>query len=140
MGALYGQNNSDLVIPGGVGRVINTPDTNPEFKPLAAATLWMDINSDGKSWDPGLFAGYMTAMGASEEVTVITQLSMNPDVTDVIAIAPRLKYHLGTHTWIGAEYMWTKAGWGKSFDNFGAPSEVENYTNHRLLLSLRYHF
>jgi hypothetical protein len=140
MGALYGQNNSDIVIPGGVGRVVNTPDSDPEFKPLASATFWIDINSTNKTWDPGFFAGYLKAMGASEEVTVIPGLSLKPDVADVIAIAPRLKYHIGTHTWIGAEYMWTQAGWGKSYDSYGAPSEVENYTNHRLLLSLRYHF
>ncbi len=154
MGALYGQNSSDLVIPGGVGRVVNTPDSNPEFNPLASATFWIDINSTNKTWDPGFFAGYLKAMGATEEVTVIPGLSLNPDVTDVIAIAPRLKYHIGSHTWIGAEYMWTQAGRAKktmtttetetititSYDSYGAPADVKNYTNHRLLLSLRYHF
>lgn len=139
--ALYGDNLSELAIPGGVGRVKGSTNENPEFASLATGTLWADINSDREKWDPGFFIGYMKALGASKEVTVEKSISpFHPDVTNVLSVAPRIKYHVNKYTWIAFEYMYTEADWGSTYDNYGVPQNLKSYVNHRTLLSFRYHF
>jgi len=139
-GAIYGQNLSEMAITGGTGRVIGSPDENPEFALLATATAWVDINRRSNSWDPGIFAGYMQALGTSREVVVIDALSFHPDVNNVVKIAPRIRHHLNSNTWIGLEYMLTSAAWGRSFNVNGVPENLTNHVNHRPLGSFRYNF
>jgi hypothetical protein len=137
---MYVDNISEMAVPGGVGRVVGSTNENPEFVFLKTATLWTDIKSNNTTWDPGFFIGYLKALGNSKEVDVVKELSFHPDVTDVLSVAPRILYHVNSHTWIGLEYMYTQAAWGSSYDSNGAPIDLKDYVNHRTLLSFRYNF
>lgn len=137
MGGIYGGNLSEMVMLGGVGQSVADDD----FIPIEAGSLWTDVhtnNSDG--WQPGLFAGYTTVLGAREEILVFPELSRSEGkVEAVYGVSPRLKYIVG-NAWIGAEYLFTMASWGNLYGNYGIPENTGDYINHRLLLSLRYNF
>lgn len=139
-GALYGQNISEMVIPGGVGRRSSSSADNPDYLPLATATLWLDADRRMERWDPGIFVGYMQALGASEPVEVVEALSFDAGISQVFTLAPRVKYHFTPRLFAGAEYMYARAGWGQGYDDHGLPVDVLNFSNHRMLFSMRYSF
>ncbi len=139
-GIVYGGNLTEHVMPGGVGRVTASSGPKPEFKPIITQSLWFDISSTGKTWDPGFFAGYLTNLGASENVTVVNELGRDLQVGEVWAISPRIRYLLGSHVWVGVEYLYTNAGWGTSYNAKGKPENMDNFVNQRAMLSFRYTF
>ncbi|TCO08371.1 hypothetical protein [Natronoflexus pectinivorans] len=139
-GALYGENTSELAMPGGVARTLASTPENPEFIPLAYGSLWTDMERHSATWSPGVFVGYTEALGASENVDGATAFGRDTRVANVFTISPRLRYHINTATWVALEYMYTEAGWGNSYDEKGVPSDVKTYANNRILLSMRYTF
>ncbi|MGQ1947225.1 DcaP family trimeric outer membrane transporter [Geofilum sp. OHC36d9] len=140
-GALYGDNLTEHVMPGGIGLVAGSDATNPEYDPMRIATCWIDINSNSKKWIPGFFAGYLNNRGASKEITVEPYFSRNPEVKDVLSISPRIRYHLTPQASLNLEYLYSQAGWGHgTYDANGIPQNVKNYVNHRTLLAVRYTF
>lgn len=139
-GTIYGGNLTEHVIPGGVGRVIGTSEENPEYKPLNTGSYWFDMGTNSKTWDPGLFAGYLKNYGASENIEVINSLGRDSDIASVLIFSPRIRYLIGTHVWVGVEYIYNKAAYGSSFTPKGKPENTTSYVNHRSILSLRYSF
>ena len=137
MEGIYGGNLSEMVMLGGVGRAIS----DAEYIPVRTASVWTDIHGNNtEGFQPGFFAGYTANMGAAEEVVVMEAFSRSGGkVASVFALSPRIKYIMGK-AWIGLEYMMTSAEWGEDFDRYGVPEDTESYTNHRVLLSLRYNF
>ncbi|WP_291861697.1 DcaP family trimeric outer membrane transporter [Marinilabilia sp.] len=137
MEGIYGSNLSEMVMLGGVGQSIADND----FVALETGSIWTDIqgnNTDG--FQPGIFAGYTANMGSAEEVVVVSELSRSKgQVASVFAVSPRVKYLMGK-AWVGLEYLLTSASWGNNFDNYGVPTDTDDYINHRVLLSLRYNF
>ncbi len=137
MEGLYGGNLSEMVMLGGVGQSV----VDGNYIPIETASIWTDIHGNNTNgFQPGIFAGYTANMGAAEEVNVIKELSRSKGkVASVFAVSPRLKYIMG-NAWVGAEWLVTTAEWGDDYNNFGVPRDTGTYTNHRLLLSLRYNF
>jgi len=128
-------------MPGGVG-LLQSPDSinKPEYKPLSVVTAWLDINSKSTTWDPGVFFGYLENLGASDKISVVENYSRDPLLANIWVISPRLRYHVTPQACVGLEYSYTQAEWGNSEDNYGKPQNVENFHNHRTLLSVRYNF
>ncbi|ASB49247.1 DcaP family trimeric outer membrane transporter [Alkalitalea saponilacus] len=139
-GALYGENLSEVAMPGGVARTTASTPENPEFKPLAYGSMWTDMERHSATWSPGVFVGYTEALGASENVDGSSIFGRDPSVTNIFSIAPRLRYHINSVTWVAVEYMYTEAGWGASYTSKGVPSEVTKYANNRVMMSMRYTF
>jgi hypothetical protein len=140
-GALFGDNLTEHIMPGGIGLVASSDSINPEYDPMSIATCWLDINSTLKKWDPGFFAGYLSNLGSSKEITVESDFSRNPEVKHVLSISPRLRYHITPQASVNMEYLYSQAGWGDgTYDLNGIPQNVKNYVNHRTLLSVRYTF
>lgn len=139
-GTIYGGNLTEHVMPGGVGRVKSSSDDNPKYKSQYTGSYWVDMAATMKNWNPGLFAGYLKNYGASEEINVISDLSRDPNIGDLIVITPRMKYLIGQHAYIGLEYIFTRAGYGSSYTEKGKPVGLKNYINHRTMLSFRFTF
>lgn len=150
-GAVYGDNLTEHVMPGGVGLLQSSdPINKPEYKPLSVVTAWLDINSKSTTWDPGFFIGYLKNLGASDKISIVDSFSRDPRLANLWVISPRLRYHVTPQACVGIEYSYTQAGWGGTeilnntevakFDNYGKPQNVENFHNHRTLLSVRYNF
>ncbi len=135
MEGIYGGNLSGMAMPGGVGKTVGG-----EYKPLHTGSLWMGLQSNRmQGWQPGLFMGWLHNTGAGTPVTVVEELSRDPKIAVIYGLSPRLKYIFG-NVWAGAEWLWTTAEWGDSFDAYGVPENTLPFENHRFLLSLRYNF
>ncbi|MDG5799312.1 DcaP family trimeric outer membrane transporter [Marinilabiliaceae bacterium ANBcel2] len=140
-GGIYGGNLTEHVIPGGVGEVIESSGTNsPEYEALKVATLWSDLEVMNETWRPGFFTGYLNRLGSSDEVDVIDDLSMDPGLSSLFVVSPRIRYVLADHINITLEYYFSRAGWGEEFDYYGVGDDVSYYNNHRSLLSFKYLF
>ena len=142
-GGVYGDNLTEHIMPGGVGLLQSSdPINKPEYIPLSVFSTWLDINSKSTKWDPGLFVGYLKNLGASDKISVEEDLSRDPRLANIWVISPRLRYHVTPQACVGLEYSYTQAGWGElnQFDDYGKPQNVENFHNHRTLLSVRYNF
>lgn len=139
-GTIYGGNLTEHVMPGGVGRVTSSTEENPKYKPLNTGSYWFDMGTTGKTWDPGFFAGYLKNYGASEAIEVIGSLGRDPNIASVMIFSPRLRYLIGSHVWVGVEYIFNKAAYGNTFTSKGKPIDTTSYVNHRTLLSFKYSF
>jgi len=140
-GVLYGDNLTEHVMPGGIGLVAGSNATAPEYDPMSIASCWLDINSTSKKWAPGFFAGYLSNLGSSKEITVQSDYSRDPNVKNVLSISPRIRYYLTPKASINLEYLYSQAGWGDgTYDLNGIPQNVKNYVNHRTLLAVKYTF
>ena len=139
-GTVYGGNLTEHVMPGGVGRVISSTSQHPEYKPLNTGSYWFDMGTNSKTWDPGFFIGYLKNYGASEIIEVINALGRDANIASVLVFSPRLRYLIGSHVWIGAEYTYNKAAYGSEVTSKGKPANTTSYVNHRTQLSLKYSF
>lgn len=139
-GTVYGGNLTEHVMPGGVGRVTGSTGQKPEYKPLNTSSYWFDLGTTSKTWDPGLFIGYLKNHGATQPIEVINTLGRDPNIANVLVVSPRLRYLIGSHVWIGVEYTYNKADYGSAFTSKGKPVNTTSYLNHRSLLSLKYSF
>lgn len=153
MAALYGDNLTEMVMPGGVGRINRGTEENPEYeyKGLPVVGLWADLSTKCDKWSPGLFAGYLEATGTRESIDeVLNDFSRDSEIQNILIVAPRLNYLMHKNLTASFEYMWTRAGWGAKedldnpegdkYNNHGVPLNVENFANHRLLFSITYSF
>lgn len=153
MAALYGDNLTEMVMPGGVGRINKGTEENPdyEYKGLPVAGLWADLSTTHGKWSSGLFAGYLKALGTGDKIDeVLKDFSRDSEIKDILMVAPRITYNLHKNLSAAFEYMWITAGWGGNgdlnanaedkYNKFGVPINVENFDNHRLLFSITYSF
>lgn len=139
-GMVYGGNLTEHVMPGGVGRVSSSTGQKPEYKPLNTGSYWFDLGTNSKTWDPGLFIGYLKNYGAAESIEVINTLGRDANIASVLVFSPRLRYLIGSHVWIGVEYTYNKAAYGSEVTAKGKPVNTTRYINHRPQLSLKYSF
>lgn len=150
-GTIYGGNLTEHALHGGLGRTVASVGKKPEYKSLYTRSLWIDMGTTSKTWDPGLFLGRITNLGASEEIIVSDKLGRDANIGNIVLISPRLRYLIGTHLWVGIEYIFNQAAYGQTFDadteqfvssfnEKGKPNNLKYYTTHRSLLSFRYTF
>ncbi len=139
-GALYGGNLTEHVMPGGIGQVIENNIIPPKFAPINTFSTWIDINSNKEKWDPGFFVGYIENLGSNKNIVVEKSHSRDPLLASLFVISPRIKYHITPQTFVGLEYSYNSANWGKNFNAKGKPIDTDDFVNHRTLLSVRYTF
>ncbi|OGV90275.1 MAG: hypothetical protein A3J88_01990, partial [Melioribacter sp. RIFOXYB12_FULL_38_5] len=90
---VYGQNLQDLVMLGSYG-VSDTTDKYHGFKeytPVNTMSAWLDVNSNGKTFQVGLFGGYTQNLGTSKEINVKDGYSASRgwNIKSVYRVAPR---------------------------------------------------
>jgi hypothetical protein len=139
-GYTYGGNMSNMVMLGGVGRISSEGELS-EYMATYSSTYWADIQGTGKV-QPGLFFGYSKANGAKDDIEVLAQysLGMSTKIGTLYSLSPRVTFVLAPQTTLGIQYAVTVAGYGDSFDEKGVPQNLDNATNHRTTLSLKYAF
>jgi hypothetical protein len=128
-GTIYGGNLTEHAMIGGVGKLASSTLTNPEYAAQYTHSLWLDLGTTSKTWDPGLFVGSITNLGGSEDMTINTSLGRGSDIVNILMIVPRLRYQIGTHVWVGIENIFSQAGYGAGFTSKGKPKDLKYYRN-----------
>jgi hypothetical protein len=138
MGA-YIQNATDLTMIGGYGvaDIIDTLTGVRTFASLTTASGWLDLYTNGKKVQAGLFAGYSKNLGSSTEFSGPI-FGRGTNIDYLARIAPRLLITQEKFT-IAAEFETTIAAYGTP-DKFGKIMNVKPVTNYRILVAAIYKF
>ncbi len=97
----------------------------------------MDIHTNGKTWQFGLFSGYTQNMGSNDVING-SYFSRGSDIKYVYRISPRLTYSNGKFR-IAPEIDYTVAAYGTK-DEKGAVKDTKEVGNFRILLGVYYFF
>lgn len=117
----------------------NNPDvqTNISYTPITTTAGWIDVHTNGSTWQFGLFSGYTQNMG-SNDVIEGAYYSRGSDIKYVYRVSPRVTYTNGKFR-IAPEIDYTVAAYG-SKDEKGVVNDTEEIGNIRFLLGVYYFF
>ena len=137
--AVWGQNLHHLTMLGGYGvrDVVDPIRMDWAYTPVAAFSAWTEVQTNGATWQTGLFAGYSKNLGARREIAGDT-FSRGPNIDTLYRLSPRLVYNAGKLRLAG-EVELTAASYGAP-DLFGKVVEARFVRNVRLLLAAYYFF
>jgi hypothetical protein len=138
MGA-YVQNATDLVMIGGYGvaDVIDPVTGVRTFQNLTTASGWLDLTTNGKTVQAGLFAGYSKNLGSPVAFGGPT-FGRGTNIDYLARVSPRLMVTREKFT-LAAEFETTIASFGQP-DEFGLVQDGKPVTNYRFLLAAIYKF
>ncbi len=138
---VYAQNASDIVMIGGYA-VKEVTDTmgRKEFKNINTGSVWTDIQTNGKVFQIGLFAGYTKNMGSTDSIKTTIFYSRGSNIDNIYRIAPRVVFISGKLN-IAVEIEHTVANYGIVNGNKkGGVTNAKAIANTRGLLSFIYKF
>ncbi len=148
---MYGQGNDNMVMMGGFAQRLNAENLSTaeiqhggmEYTPFNVASGWLDINSNGSTWQAGLFAGYSKNLGSNNLIVSGTEVGRWMTAACMARVAPRLVFISGKLK-IAVEAEYGVLYYGDRIDNYGKPIDVD-YTerpadNIKGLLSFVYSF
>ena len=99
---MYGQNNDNLVMMGGYATVYDTTYTLEqmqegyvEYTPYNNLSAWVDIHTNGKKTQFGIFAGYSQNLGAEKEIDLASFKGRWNNVNSMMRVAPRVVFISG---------------------------------------------
>lgn len=151
---IYGENLADVLSISGyaVTAVTDTITGHQQYAPTASMILWTDIQSNGATWQFGVYAGINRNMGTTEVMAdpqaKIYGLAYNNnfEIAEIYRISPRVVYNQGKARFAAeVEYTNTKFGAANPAgvivrDNNGLPVLTKEVANIRLLLAAYYFF
>jgi len=111
--------------------------TKISYTPTATMSGWIDIHSNGKTWQFGLFSGYSKNEGANETIAG-KNYSRGSNIDYVYRISPRVMYNDGKFR-IAPEIDYTVAAYGTTDEN-GAVQDSNEVANFRFLIGVYYFF
>jgi hypothetical protein len=131
----YGADMADHLMLGGF-----VTDINGDFHPLHLASAWIDLMTPG-DLSYGLFVGYLTNLGASDAVEVVSPSARAANIDYLWRVSPRVWYDAG-RVRFAFETEVTSAQYGNAFDSRYRPvsDDVDPTTNFRLHFSTYYFF
>lgn len=137
--AVYGQNMSDLLMLGGYGVVNQDPVSGvADYAAVNAFSAWLDVHTNGKAVQVGLFAGYTENLGADQDINGAIY-GLGNDIRYLYRVAPRVMVNSGK-TRFAFETEYTTAAYGTAFNNKAMPLNPKEVANLRLLLAAYYFF
>ncbi len=141
---VYGENFHSLTMLGGYA-VEEVTDAEKDFRaytPIRTMSLWGEVQTNGKTWQAGLFGGYSRNMGSAEVIDLIDPTgsgspaqiyySRGADIDHLYRIAPRVLFNSGRFR-VAAEIEYTVAAYGKP-DMRGQVQDADEVENFRFLL------
>ncbi|MFO7880116.1 MAG: hypothetical protein R6V52_08775 [Bacteroidales bacterium] len=138
-GAVYGNNATDVMTPGGfaVSGITDTANNFVEYTTLASGSLWADISGNTGNLHLGIFGGYLKHLGAEKEIAGNTWGLAN-NMAYLYRIAPRVWYQKKAFR-VSFEIEHTAAAFGEP-DETGQVQNPDEVSNTRFLLGLYYFF
>ena len=133
---VYAEDPYNLLMLGGYG-VEEYTDPLKDYVTYAAvrtASGWLDVHSNGKTWQVGLLAGYAKNMGASKDFQGPTY-QRGANIAYLYRIAPRFIYNSGRFR-VAPEIEYTVAAYGETIKADGTVEDVKEIGNVRFLLGV----
>lgn len=132
--------------PGPVEPVYET--TGISYTPVSTMSGWVDVHTNGKTWQVGLFGAYSQNLGAADSVSIDGEFySRGSDIEYAYRLAPRLIYNNGKFRiapeieYTVASYMTIDEDTGEAnIDEKGKITGSKEIANFRFLLGLYYFF
>ena len=124
-----------------VSKVIDIEKDYREYTPVQVSSYWVDIHSNGKKFQAGVFAGYSANDGTVEENNG-TYSTRGKDIAYLYRISPRVVFNSGKAKF-ALECEYTAAAYlepGTTIDNHGIIDNSEVVGNIRLLMGVYYFF
>jgi len=135
--AIYGQNLSESIMPGGYGvSVLDSITGFEEYTPFNHVYTWGNIIYGDKT-KFGLFAGYTKNLGAKNPI-VGDIYGMALDIDYIYRIAPNISHTLNK-LMLAVELEYTVAAYGDDADNYMNYTASHEVSNTRLMFSV-FHF
>jgi hypothetical protein len=134
--ATYGANLADHLMLGGF-----VTDISGDFRPLHLLSGWIDLMTPG-DLSYGIFLGYQTNLGASEDVRVVSVNARAPNIDYLWRASPRIWYN-ARRMRFAFETEVTSARYASAFDNRHRPRSQDAddaVTNVRFHFSTYYFF
>ncbi len=138
---LLGQNLTDLLQIGGYGisKIVDDDKGFVEYTPLRTQTSWLDIHTNGKTFQAGVFLARSENLGATENLVEGSPLTgFGTDIALLYRVAPRLVFNSGRARF-AFETEYTRADFGTiniSDNSKGIPQNTETVNNLRILLGV----
>ena len=118
---------------------------NITYSPINTISAWTDIQTNGSTWQFGLFAGYTKNMGATDAISG-SYFGRGKDINYIYRIAPRAIYTNGKFK-IAPEIEYTVAAYATkddsgtlNIDEHGVVTDSKEISNFRFLFGVYYIF
>jgi hypothetical protein len=135
---IYGQNLTDLLMIGGYAVTDTDPVTGKrDYAPTNTMSTWIDVHTNGKKIQAGLFGGFSQNMGTDEDITG-SIYGLGTNIESILRISPRVIFNSGSARFAG-ELEYTSAAFGTPDAN-GIPDDPTSVANLRFLLGVYYFF
>jgi len=150
----FEQNATDYdSISGYAVHSINPVTDERTYTNFNAATTWVDFIKYYKTFEPGLFIGYIKSLGTNNSIIPCVKYNDTcgqevcekliysygrEDLDYVFRVTPRVRFYWKPVV-LGAELEYTRAGWG-TVNTRGKVDNVESVGNTRFLVALFYFF
>ena len=137
---IYGQNMPDVLSIGGFAITDSTDKTKGfvSYSSINTASAWIDLHSNGKKFQVGIFGGYSKNLGASKDI-VGPIYGLGTNIESIYRISPRLIYK-SNNVKFALEGEYTLANYGATRDAKGVPTTITAADNFRLLFACFYVF
>lgn len=153
---VMGQTTQGLTMIGGYVREaqfsdydVNDPASLINYIPVNTLSSWMDIHTNGKKWQLGLFAGFSQNQGISEKMIEGNEYDfyargLNPlgsSIDYLYRIAPRLIYNVGKMRF-AAELEYNNVAYGEpeKITDEAIVQDAEDVTSLRAIAAVYYFF
>jgi hypothetical protein len=138
---LFGQNVNDLLLIGGYGtsNIVDAENGLVNYSPLQTSNIWLDIHSNGKTFQYGVFLGLSENLGATEKLVAGSTITgMGTDIKTLYRVSPRIIFNSGKARFaLECEYTAANFGSVNLVENSkGIPVDAKEVANLRLLLAV----
>lgn len=135
--AIYGQNLSESIMPGGYGvSIIDSTSGFEKYTPFNHIYTWANIIY-GDQTKIGLFGGYTKNLGADDPIVGNTY-GMALDIDYLYRITPTISHKIKNFM-LAIELEYTVAAYGDDFNDYGKITKSHEVSNTRILFSV-FHF
>lgn len=142
LNGFYGGDATDLTMIGGYAvKEITDPQKNfVSYTPLCTSAFWIDLHTNGKKFQYGLFAGYSKNHGPRKDVMANGNVyARGSDIDNVYRVSGRMIYNNGKFR-LAPELEYTVASYATQY---GKPLEITDSKpigNFRVLIGFYYFF
>jgi hypothetical protein len=139
LGGVYGQNCFAFNMIGGytVKSVTDPLKGTVDYAAITTSSLWVDVKTNGTTWQTGIFGGFSKNLGAGTDVTG-PFYSRGANIDYLYRVAPRLILTVKKLK-IASEIDYTVAAYGTT-NGKGSVSDSKEVGNVRFLLAVFYYF
>jgi len=138
---IYGENLNDVLSIGGIATSKVTNGYEKEYTPFRNLQMWTDIQTTGKQFQFGLFAGYVKNLGTKEkEVVAGAYHGWATNMESLLRVSPRIVFNSGKVRF-AFELEITQAAFGVNDPtDYAKVIDATAVTNVRSLLAVYYFF